>query len=224
MISSPRADSVVEAHFAGLTAAQSTRIRFLLPGDILESTLLSGKSKPRENSMMTLPLWKCRAREVCGALRAYCQYRATAPMQPAFSAILFPLSVLLKVGGFDLALGDGYQDRYLFRLMAAGVPREFVDGRSSLLCRKSPAGSADQIVIAALANLIQCLGNPQLWHHIPVVTRPLSTVDISAVEDAELRCLTITRTRLHTEDDQRTFVACGKPLAARSLCSVSHWA
>ena len=37
VISSPKADSVVEAHYAGLAAAQAKRIRFLLPGDILES-------------------------------------------------------------------------------------------------------------------------------------------------------------------------------------------
>ena len=193
VISSPKADSVVEAHYAGLAAAQSKRIRFLLPGDILEPEAVERQieaSQEFDDNVAVVEINGGRPRGLRDAVR-----RLTLPhnrsMQPTFSAILFPLSVLVKVGGFDLALGDEYQGRYLFRLMAAGVSREFIEGRSALLCRKPLTGSADQIVITALANLVQCLGNPQLWQHIPAVTRPLSAMDTSAVQNSELYSLKI---------------------------------
>ena len=56
VISSPRADSIVEAHFAGLAAAQSKGSASSCPVIFWNQPLLSGKSKPRKNSMRTLPL------------------------------------------------------------------------------------------------------------------------------------------------------------------------
>ena len=133
VISFPRADSIVEAHFAGLTAAQSTRIRFLLPGDILESTAVERQIEASQEFNEDVAVVEVPRPKGLRRIARLLPIPGNSPNQPAFSAILFPRSVLLKVGGFDLALGDGYQDRYLFRLMAAGMPRKFVDGRSSLL-------------------------------------------------------------------------------------------
>lgn len=191
VITSPLADRVVEAHSAGLAAAKSTRIRFLLPGDILESDSVERQieaSQEFNDKVAVVEVDRPSGlRRAVRLLTVPCNRR----VQPPFSAILFPLSVLAQVGGFDFVLGDEYQDRYLFRLIAAGVSREFIEGRRCLLYRKPRAGSVDQIGIAALANLVQCLGNPQLWHHIPAVSRPLSAMKISAVEDAELDFLKI---------------------------------
>ena len=222
VITFPRADSVVEAHFAGLTAAQSRRIRFLLPGDILEPAAVERQIETSREFNEDVAVVEMPRPKGLRRIARLLPIPGNSSIQPAFSAILFPRSVLLKVGGFDLALGDGYQDRYLFRLMAAGVPRKFVDGTSSLLCRKPPAGSADQIVIAALANLIQCLGNPQLWHYIPVVARPLSAVEISAVEGAELRCLTtrVLDFTLKMISELSSHAASRSPLVPFALCLI----
>ena len=126
------------------------------------------------------------------------------------------------MGGFDLALGDEYQGRYLFRLMAAGVSREFIEGRSALLCRKPLTGSADQIVITALANLVQCLGDPQLWHHIPAVTRPLGAMDTSADQNTELYALKIRALdfTVKTISELSSHAASRSPLVPFALCLI----
>ena len=71
-----------------------------------------------------------------------------------FSAVLFPQSVLADVGGFDIALGDAYRARFLFRLIAEGVTTAFIGANGSSTYAVPPSSSAAQTDIAALANLI----------------------------------------------------------------------
>jgi glycosyltransferase involved in cell wall biosynthesis len=192
VITTPIADRAVEAHSAGLAAATSKRIRFLLPGDILESHSVERQIEASQEFNENVAVVEVNGRRPRGLRDAFrlLTHPYNRRIELTFSAILFPVSVLAQVGGFDLALGNEYQNRYLFRLTAAGVSREFIEGTSAL-CGKPLAGSADQIVIAALANLIQCLGDPQLWHHIPSLTSPLTAMKASPIEDAQLHFLKI---------------------------------
>src|SRR5262249_52417403 len=109
--------------------------------------------------------------------------------QSMLSTMLLPLAVLSRVGGFDIALGEAYQSRYLFRLMAERVSGAFIEANSSSIYA-TPHGSSDnEFVKAALANLIQCLDHLHLWPRIPAVVRSLSATERSATENCELDSL-----------------------------------
>jgi hypothetical protein len=206
----------------GLVAAKSRRIRFLLPGDILGSDCIERQIEAAQavNGGAAI-VEMCRSEDSLNA-RPLPTPPRNGRSRPAFSAILFPFRVLAQIGGFDLPLGDLYQDRYLFRLMAAGVPFEFIEGRSSLARREQPAGSAEQVVISALANLIQCLGNPRLWQHIPDVTRPLSTMGSGAAENADLYFLQVRALdfTMKTIGELSSHEAGRSPLVPLALCLI----
>jgi hypothetical protein len=142
--------------------------------------------------------------------------------QPTLSAMLFPRSVLAHVGGFDLALGETYQPRYLFRLMAAGVSGAFIKTQSASLYARPPVGSASRIAIGALANLIQCLGDRHLWRHIPSVLRLLSAVEGNVAEDREIFSLKsrIFEFTIKVISDLSANATSRSPLAAFALCLV----
>jgi hypothetical protein len=218
VITSPTAESAAEAHSVGLNSARSALIRFLLPGDILDSRSLAQQikcSRSFHNEVAVIELKGRSSKELVGAVRPL-SVMFESWTQPVLSAMLFPRSVLARVGGFDLSIGAAYQARYLFRLIAAGVSGAFIEAKSSLKYAKPPAGSADQIAIAALANFIQCLGNRQLWQHIPAVVRSLSAMEGNTAEDRELHSL---KTRMHdfTLKLRRTFKKF-KPIASCGIC------
>jgi hypothetical protein len=184
-IVSPIATNAVEAHSAGLDAAQSALIRFLLPGDSLDPRSFARQIKA----------WKKSERQIVvevpkqpddppGALEALARWPQTM-----FSAMLFPRSVLARVGGFDVSLGEAYRARYLFRLMAAGVSAKLVTANSVSTYAPGPSATVAQTDIAALANFNQCLGSAQLWRHIPFVLEPLSDADGNRTENRELQAL-----------------------------------
>jgi putative sugar O-methyltransferase len=191
VITSPTAESAAEAHSVGLDSARSALIRFLFPGDILDSQSLAQQiecSRSFHNEVAVIELKGRSSKGLVGAVRPL-SVMFESWTQPVLSAMLFPRSVLARVGGFDLSIGAAYQARYLFRLIAAGVSGSFIEAKSSLKYAKPPAGSADQIAIAALANLIQCLGNRQLWQQIPAVVQSLSAMEGNTAEDRELHSL-----------------------------------
>jgi glycosyltransferase involved in cell wall biosynthesis len=225
VIASPMADRVVEAHVAGLAAAKSKRLRFLLPGDILEPGSVERQieaSQEFDDRVAVVEVDGRRPRGLRDAVRLLTNPYRGRP-EPVFSAILFPVSVLAEIGGFDVALGNEYQERYLFQLTAAGVSREFIEARSALRSGKPLTGSADQIFIAALANLIQCFGNPQLWPHIPAVAAPLSTLNTSSIGDdaqfhfLKIRTLEVTLKRI---DELSLDSASCSPLVPFALCLI----
>ena len=205
-------------------SAQSKLIRFLVPGDIVDSRSVARQiraAKKFKNQVAVVEVNGRKARVLTPSVPLL-----AAPFdeqnQPWFSATMFPLSVLSQVGGFDIVLGEAYQARYLFRLMAAGVRGAFIDANGSSLCAMPSGGSADEIAIAAFANLIQCLSNPHLWHHAPDVVRSLRAVTGIAVENRELYSL---RTRaldftINTIGKLSANAANQSPLAAFALCLV----
>jgi hypothetical protein len=190
----PTAGSLVEAHSAGLDSAQSARIRFLLPGDILDSGSLDRQirvSKKFHNEVVVVEV-KDRSLNLSDVSVRPLDAASKKRPQLIFSSMLFPFSILALVGGFDMALGEAYQARYLFRLRAAGVSGAFIKARSSSTYVKPPTGSADQLAIAGFANLIQCLDDRHLWRHIPAIIWSLGSVG-NLTEARELHSL---KTRL----------------------------
>jgi glycosyltransferase involved in cell wall biosynthesis len=192
LITSPTAESLVEAHSAGLDSAQSTLIRFLSPGDILDSRSIGWQiktAKALHNEVVVVAVKGGKSDVSVRPLGTLFEGRP----QELFSAMLFPLSILSLVGGFDLALGDAYQARYFFRLTAAGISGAFTKARSSSTYATPSAGSADQFAAAGFANLIQCLDDRHLWRHIPAIIRSLGSLTGNVTEDRELHAL---KTRL----------------------------
>ncbi len=189
VIVSPMVGSLVEAHAAGLVAAQSARIRFLFPGDILDSHSLARQietSKSFRNKVAVIEVKDGSSNQPSVSVRhleaSFFERRPPVTL----STMLLPRSLFRRVGAFDLPLGDAYQARYMFRLLAASVSGVFVKAKSASVYVKPPTGRADQLALAALANLIQCLGDRRLWRHIPAIVRSLG---VNAAEDRGLHCL-----------------------------------
>ena len=222
VIVSPMAGNCVEAHSAGLDSARSGLIRFLMPGDILDSRSLARQirtSRRFGNEVVVVEVKGQSSNEPAVSVRPL-EERSVRKPQSMLSTMLFPLAVLSRVGGFDIALGEAYQSRYLFRLMAEGVSGAFIEANGSSIYATPPASSPNQFVIAALANLIQCLDRLHLRRHIPAVVRSLSTTERSTTENCE-------PDPLKTYLFKYTFNAIGElstashsPLAAFALCLV----
>lgn len=214
------AGSLVEAHAAGLAAAKSALIRFLLPGDILATRSVARQIKASKSFQNAVVVTEDKGRDSnqpgvpVGPLEVWSGKRP----RTTFSAMLFPRSVLARVGGFDLSLGEAYQVRYLFRLTAAGVSGAFI--KSASIYAKPPGAPADQLAIAALSNLIECLGNGQLWRHIPTVARALSASENNVEQNRELHSLKTRVIDFAFKAICELSAASRSPLAALALCLV----
>jgi putative sugar O-methyltransferase len=223
---SSKAGECVEAHAAGVRLAQSARIRFLTPGDILDPYSLARQIKTLKKLDGQTPVADLRGLNDPQVSVRPIRAREIRP-QRMFSAMLFPRSVLARVGGFDLILGEAYQARYLFRLRAAGISVAFTRASKSTVYAKPLASSADQSHCAALTNLVQCLNNRPLWPQIPAIIRTLSGMRKGADENSDpvsvdllsvkARLLDFT---LKTINDLSANAASCSPVAAFALCLV----
>ena len=171
VIVSPTAGNCAEAHSIGFYSARSKLIRFLLPGDILDAHSLATQIRTSKSFQheVVVEVREQRSNEPVSVRPLMSEGRP----QPLLSAILFPRSLLARVGGFDFALKEAYWARYLFRLTAEGVHGAFGAAAGSSVYVRPAAASADHVYIAAFASLLQCLGHRHLWRLIPTVFRSM---------------------------------------------------
>lgn len=175
---------LVGALATGLRFARNEFVRFLKPGDLLSSTALArqieiskrltgpsivsstdafiGLDDP-PSTKLSMEIWKREA------------------IPPLFE-LLFPRSVFSRLGGFDIALGDAFQERLFFRLATGGV--DIVLGYTARGDLRQEVQNKDGIAIAALSNLSHCLREKEFFAYIPRAIRPFGEVD-NAISEAD---------------------------------------
>jgi glycosyltransferase involved in cell wall biosynthesis len=219
VIVSSTAREYVDAHAAGLRVAKAARVRFLFPGDILHPSSLERQIRISKSLDEEIPIAEVkRPNDPKVSVRPIKAREIRS--QRMFSAMLFPRSVLARLGGFDSILGGEYQARYLFRLRAAGIPVAFIRAGNCTTYAKSLPSSGDETHITALANIIQCLSNRALWPQIPAI-------QWSAVRKDDLRNSELISVKVRLVDfmiktitDLSANAASCSPLVAFTLCLV----
>ena len=172
------ARNVADAYARGVGATTSQFVRFLRPGDRLGSRALARQLKAASRGERGAVVIEMDAEEA--SHRPFLSFADLvgkgAP--PPLSAMLLPMLLLKQIGGIDRVLGNAFEQRFQFRLLAENVPCVPVRTRS----RPGKAHKADRgqkVALAALANLLGCLGDRHLWRHIPAVVGPLRIVDLA---------------------------------------------